>query len=59
MDKTGLITLIVGILLLAAGIFGIVFFFEEFLYVLTGGFGIVLALIGLGAVFLGILMLKE
>lgn len=59
MDKTGLITLIVGIILLAAGVAGIVFFIPQVLEFIIGGFGIVLALIGAGAIFLGILMLKE
>ncbi len=59
MDKTGLITLIVGIILLVVGIAGIWFFFPQFLEFIKGGIGLVLALIGAGAVLLGILMLKE
>jgi len=59
MDKTGLITLIVGILLLIGGGLGIYFFLPQFIQFFLGGFGIVLALLGVGAVILGILMLKE
>lgn len=59
MDKTGLITLIVGIILLIAGIVGIYFFLPEFIAFFLGGFGIVLALMGAFAILLGILMLKE
>ena len=59
MDKTGLITLIVGIILLIAGGLGIYFFLPQFIQFFLGGFGIVLAICGLGAVILGILMLKE
>lgn len=59
MDKTGLITLIVGIILLIGGVAGIVFFLPEFITFFLGGFGIVLALIGLAAILLGVLMLKE
>lgn len=59
MDKTGIITLIVGIVLLALGILGIWFNFALFIQFVLGGFGLVLALCGLGAVLLGILMLKE
>jgi hypothetical protein len=59
MDKTGLITLIVGIILLALGILGIWFNLDLFIQFVLGGFGLVLALCGLGAVLLGILMLKE
>lgn len=59
MDKTGLITLLIGIVLLIAGGLGIYFFLPQFIAFFLGGFGIVLALIGLGAVILGVLMLKE
>lgn len=59
MDKTGLITLIIGIILLVAGGFGIYFFLPQFINFFLGGFGIILAIGGLGAVVLGALMLKE
>ena len=59
MDKTGLITLIVGILLLALGILGILFNLPLFIQFVLGGFGFVLAICGIGAILLGILMLKE
>lgn len=59
MDKTGLITLIIGIVLLLVGIAGIWFFFPAFVEFIKGGIGLVLALIGAGAIVLGILMLKE
>ncbi|HJJ47713.1 MAG TPA: hypothetical protein O0X39_01800 [Methanocorpusculum sp.] len=59
MDKTGLITLIIGIFLLIGGGFLIWFWLPEFIMFFMGGIGIVLALIGLGAIVLGALMLKE
>lgn len=59
MDKTGLITLIIGIILLALGGFLIYFWLPEFIEFFKGGIGIVLALMGIGAVVLGALMLKE
>jgi len=59
MDKTGLITLIIGILLLIGGGLGIFFFLPQFIQFFLGGFGLVLAILGVGAVILGILMLKE
>jgi len=59
MDKTGLITLIVGILLLIVGLIGIWFNLDLFIQFVLGGFGLVLAICGLGAIILGILMLKE
>ena len=59
MDKTGIITLIVGIILLALGILGIWFNFALFVQFVLGGFGLVLAICGIGAVLLGILMLRE
>ena len=59
MDKTGLITLIVGIVLVALGLIGIWFNLGLFIQFVLGGFGLVLAICGLGAILLGILMLKE
>lgn len=59
MDKTGIITLIVGILLLIVGLIGIWFNLDLFIQFVLGGFGLVLAICGLGAIILGILMLKE
>ncbi|HJJ28335.1 MAG TPA: hypothetical protein O0X70_02970 [Methanocorpusculum sp.] len=59
MDKTGLVTFILGILFLIGGGFLIWFWLPEFIAFFMGGVGIVLALIGLAAVVLGVLMIKE
>lgn len=59
MDKTGLATLVVGIILLLAGIILMWYWLPLFIQVLMGGIGIVLALAGLFAIVLGYLMIKE
>ncbi len=59
MNETGLITIIIGTILLIGGGFGIYFFLPQFIQFFFGGFGIVLTLGGVGAIILGILMLKK
>lgn len=59
MDKTGLATLIVGIILLIVGIVLMWYWLPLFIEVLMGAIGIILALAGLAGVVLGYLMIKE
>ncbi|HJJ96176.1 MAG TPA: hypothetical protein O0X38_00820 [Methanocorpusculum sp.] len=59
MDKTGLATLLVGIVLLIVGVVLMWYWLPQFIQVLLGGIGIVLAVAGLGGIVLGYLMIKE
>lgn len=59
MDKTGLATLIIGIILLIAGIILMWFWLPLFIQVVMGAIGIILALAGLAGIVLGYLMIKE
>ncbi|MCQ2357085.1 MAG: hypothetical protein MJ014_08835, partial [Methanocorpusculum sp.] len=59
MDKTGLATLLVGIVLLIVGVTLMWYWLPQFIQVLLGGIGIVLAVAGLGSIALGYLMTKE
>ncbi|MDE2546586.1 MAG: hypothetical protein O0W99_07300 [Methanocorpusculum sp.] len=59
MDKTGLATLLVGIVLLIVGVVLMWFLLPHFIQVMLGGIGIVLAVAGLCGIVLGYLMIKE
>ena len=59
MDKTGRATLIIGIVLLIAGVILMWYWLPQFIQVLLGGIGIVLAIAGLCGIVLGYLMIKE
>ncbi len=59
MDKTGAATLIVGIILLIVGIVLMWYWLPEFIQVVLGGVGIVLAVAGIIGIVLGYLMMKE
>ncbi|MDU9375513.1 hypothetical protein McpSp1_00870 [Methanocorpusculaceae archaeon Sp1] len=59
MDKTGLATLLVGIVLLIVGIILMWYWLPEVIAVVLGGIGIVLALAGVAGIVLGYLMIKE
>ena len=59
MDKTGLATLLVGIVLLIIGVVLMWYWLHYFIQVLLGGIGIVLAVAGLCGIVLGYLMIKE
>jgi len=59
MDKTGLATLLVGIVLLIVGAVLMWYWLPQFIQVLLGGIGIVLAVAGLCGIALGYLMIKE
>ncbi|MCZ0860451.1 MAG: hypothetical protein O0X93_09755 [Methanocorpusculum sp.] len=59
MDKTGLATLLIGIVLLIVGVVLMWYWLPQFIQVLLGGIGIVLAVAGLCGIVLGYLMIKE
>ncbi|MDR0980296.1 MAG: hypothetical protein LBL85_00645 [Methanocalculaceae archaeon] len=59
MDKTGLATLLVGIVLLIVGAVLMWYWLPQFIQVLLGGIGIILAVAGLCSIVLGYLMIKE
>ncbi|MDV0443795.1 hypothetical protein [Methanorbis rubei] len=59
MDKTGLATLLVGIVLLIVGIILMWYWLPEVIAVVLGAIGIILALAGVAGIVLGYLMIKE
>ena len=59
MDKTGIIALLVGIVLLIVGGYGISMFLPEVITAVKGLIGIVVLIIGLMLVVFGILIVKE
>lgn len=59
MDKTGLATLLVGIVLLVVGGILMWYWLPQFIQVLLGGIGIIFAVAGLVGIVLGYLMIKE
>jgi len=59
MDKTGIIALIAGIVLLIVGGYGIWMFLPDVITAVKGLIGIVVLLIGLMLVVFGILIVKE
>jgi hypothetical protein len=59
MDRTGLIALIIGLVLCAAGAFAIWVFLPEFIAVVKGLLGILVLLFGLCLVLFGILVIND
>lgn len=59
MDKTGLIALIIGLLLCAAGGYAIWIFLPDVIAAIKGLIGIVIVLIGLMLLMFGILIIKD
>jgi hypothetical protein len=59
MDKVGVISLIIGLVLCALGGFAIWTFLPEVIFVVKGLIGIVVLLIGLMLVVFGILIFKD
>jgi hypothetical protein len=59
MDKTGLAALIIGIVLLALGIYAIWAFLPQVIIAVEGLIGIVVLLAGLMLIIFGILIFKE
>ena len=59
MDKTGIAMIVVGILLLIAGVYGIMYFFDAFVESVKGLIGLVVALIGLFSLIIGAMIVKD
>ncbi len=59
MDKAGIGALLVGIILLALGVYAIWIFLPDAITVVKGSIGIVGLLIGLMLIVFGILIIKE
>ncbi len=59
MDKMGIAALIAGLVLIGLGIYGIVMFLPEFIFVLKGIVGIVAIIIGIFLAIFGVLLIKD
>ena len=59
MDKMGLGMLIVGIIMILAGAYGIWFFLPEVITFVMGGIGIVVLLIGIMLAGIGVILVKD
>lgn len=59
MDKTGVITLLIGILLCALGGYAIWAFLPEVIFVVKGLVGIAVVCVGLILILFGILIVKD
>lgn len=59
MDKTGVGSLIGGIILLALGVYGVWFFLSDVIIVLKGSVGILAIIIGIFMVIFGAILIKD
>lgn len=59
MDKTGLAAVVIGIILIIAGAYGIYYFLPEAVMFVKGMIGILAVLIGLMVLVFGAIMIKE
>ena len=59
MDKMGLGMLIVGIIMILGGAYGIWFFLPEVITFVMGGIGIVVLLIGIMLAGIGVILFKD
>ncbi|MDD3976570.1 hypothetical protein L1994_03770 [Methanomicrobium antiquum] len=59
MDKTALGMLILGLILLIAGVYGAYYFLDELIFVIKGLLGLVVALVGVMLLVVGILTIKD
>jgi hypothetical protein len=59
MDKTGVASLVIGIILLVLGGWGVWFYREQVIFFIQGVIGIIGILIGIFLIIFGVLMLKE
>lgn len=59
MDKMGIAALVSGLILIGLGIYGIVIFLPEFVFVLKGIIGIIGILIGIFLAIFGVLLIKD
>ncbi|HJK01676.1 MAG TPA: hypothetical protein O0W91_00155 [Methanocorpusculum sp.] len=58
MDRTGLVTILVGVILLISGFILMGYWLPLLIQVLLGGIGITLAITGIGSIIFGYLMIK-
>lgn len=59
MDKMGIGALIAGLVLICLGIYGIVVFLPEFIYVVKGIVGLIAIIIGIFLAIFGVLLIKD
>ncbi|MDD1679136.1 MAG: hypothetical protein LUO93_08165 [Methanomicrobiales archaeon] len=59
MDKTGVASLVIGILLLALGGWGVWVYFPQVVFFVQGVIGIIAIIFGIFLVIFGVLMIKE
>jgi hypothetical protein len=59
MDKMGIAALVSGLILIGLGIYGIVIFLPEVVFVLKGIIGIIGILIGIFLAIFGVLLIKD
>ena len=59
MDKMGIAALVSGLILIGLGIYGIVIFLPEVVFVLKGIIGIIGILIGIFLAIFGVLVIKD
>ena len=59
MDKMGIGALIIGLILIALGGYGVIVFLPEVLIFIKGFIGILAIIVGLFLVIFGVLMIKE
>ncbi|ADN35784.1 conserved hypothetical protein [Methanolacinia petrolearia DSM 11571] len=59
MDKNAVLMMVIGIILLAAGVYGAWYFVEELILVVKGLIGLVIALLGLFLLIVGIFTVKD
>jgi hypothetical protein len=59
MDKMGIAALVSGLILIGLGIYGIVIFLPEVVFVLKGIIGIIGILVGIFLAIFGVLLIKD
>ena len=59
MDKNAVLMIIIGIILLAVGIYGAWYFIEELILVVKGLIGLIIALVGFFLLIIGIFTVKN
>ena len=59
MDKMGIAALLSGLVLIGLGIYGIVIFLPEFIFVVKGIVGLIAIIIGIFLAIFGVLLIKD
>ncbi|MEI6840478.1 MAG: hypothetical protein WCK53_04385 [Methanomicrobiales archaeon] len=59
MDKMGIAALLAGLILIGLGIYGIVIFLPEFIFVVKGIVGLIAIIIGIFLAIFGVLLIKD